>query len=72
MSTVTLSNYDTREVEELQQFEKMQRSEKAHMPSHRCRSSIAASHRTPASKSNSRRISRTSGGKHRRRLKKFR
>ncbi len=72
MSTVTLSNYDSMEVEELQQFEKFSRSEKVAMPSHRCRSAIAASHRTPASKSNSKQISRTSGGKHRRRLKRFR
>lgn len=71
MSTVTLNNYDSTEVEELQQFEKIRRSEKAPMPSHRTRSAVSASHRTPASKSNSRKISRTCGGKHRRSNRKY-
>ena len=72
MSTVTLCNFDLDEVENLQQFEKIRRSNKVVMPAHRCSSAISASHKTPSSKSNSRRISRSKGGQHQRRLKKFR
>ena len=72
MSTVTLKNFDLAEADDMPCFEKIRRSEKPPMPVHRRKSAISASHRTPASKSNSRKISRTKGGQHMRRLKKFR
>ena len=72
MSTVTLTNYDSEEIEDLQHFEKIRHREKALMPVHRSRSVISASHKTPSSRNVSRKISRSNGGKHRRRLRKFR
>ena len=71
MSTVTLTNYDLGEMEDFATFEKIRRSEKSTMPAHRCRSAISAAHRTPSSRSVSRKISRSNGGKHRRRLKRW-
>ena len=71
MSTITLTNYDSQEVEEMQRIEKFGRREKAAMPVHRSRSVIRATHRTPSSRSLSRKHSQRNGGKHHRRLRRF-
>ena len=71
MSTVTLMNYDSQEVENLQRFEKISRSAKAVMPVHRCRSRIAGSRKSPKSKSVNRKFNRSNGGSHRRRNHAF-
>ena len=70
MSTITLTNYDSREVEDMQRMEKFGRREKAKMPVHRSHTAISASHRTPASRRTSRQNSRRNSGKHRRRLRR--
>jgi len=62
MSTVTLANYDSCEIEDLQQHEKMQRQQRAIMPAHRCRSAIRATHKAPASRRTQRHKSAHSGG----------
>jgi len=62
MSTVTLANYDSCEVEDLEQCEKMKRQNRANMPAHRCGSAIRASHRAPASRRTNRKKSVHSGG----------
>ena len=69
MSTITLTNYDSREVEDMQRMEKFGRREKPTMPVHRSLSAIRASHRTPSSRSVSRKHSRCNSGKHHRRLR---
>ena len=66
MSTITLTNYDSREIEDLQQCEKMERRERAIMPVHRSQSANCGSRRTPSSRSTSRRISRSKSGMHHR------
>ena len=67
MSTITLINYDSREIEDLQRFEKIKRRQGTIMPVHQSHSAISASHRTPASRRTSRRVShRKSGMQHRR------
>ena len=67
MSTITSINYDIRETEDLQRFEKIKRGQRTIMPVHQSRSAISASHRTPASRRTSRRVShRKSGIRHRR------
>jgi hypothetical protein len=67
MSTITLINYDSREIGDLQQCEKITRSERAIMPVHQSQSANCGSRRTPSSRSTSRRISRSKSGIHHRR-----
>jgi len=62
MSTVTLANYDSCEIEDLQQHEKMQRQQRAIMPAHRCRSVIRATHKSPASRRANKHKSSRGGG----------
>jgi len=61
MSTITLTNYDSCEIEDLQQHEKMQRRSES-MPVHRCGSAIRGAHRAPAShRTNQQKPARRSG-----------
>ena len=72
MSTVKFLNYDAHELEDLPEFEKIRRNDKIAMPTHRSRSAINASRKSPKSKSVSRQHSHSNGGKHRRRLRRMR
>jgi hypothetical protein len=67
MSTITMINYDSCEIEDQQHCEKMNSRERVVMPVHRSRSAIRGSRRTPSSRSTSRRVSKIKGGMHRRR-----
>lgn len=67
MSTITLTNYDSREIEELEGCEKMKCRQRTVMPVHRSHSAIRGSHRTPASRRTSRRVSSGKSGIHHRR-----
>ncbi len=62
MSTITLTNYDSRETEDLQQFEKIKRGQRTIMPVHQSHSAISASHRTSASRRTSRQVSQRKSG----------
>jgi len=70
MSTITLTNYDSCEIEDLQQQEKMQRRQGAAMPAHRCGSAIRGAHRAPASRRTNRHNSVRSSGMQCRRRKR--
>lgn len=70
MSTITLMNYDSQELEDLDQCEKIQRRQRAVMPVHVSHSAISGSHRTPASRRASRRTSGCKGGIHHRRRRR--
>ncbi len=62
MSTVTLANYESCEIEDLEHLEKMERQNRAIMPAHRCGSAIRASHRAPASRrTNRKKLVRSDG-----------
>ena len=67
MSTITLTNYDICELEDMEQSDKIKRRQRTVMPVHRSHSAIRASRRTPASHRASRRISSRNGGMHHRR-----
>ena len=67
MSTITLTNYDSQEIEEMAGREKMKRRQRAIMPVHRSQSAIRGSHRTPKSRRTSKRISARKSGIHHRR-----
>jgi len=68
MSTITLTNYDSYEVEDLQSSEKIRRRHGQVMPVHRCGSAIRGAHRAPASRRSSRqKIARGRGMQCRRR-----
>jgi len=67
MSTITLTNYDSNEIEDLERGEKMKRRERAAMPVHRSQAAIRGSHRTPASRRTSRKVSSRKSGMHHRR-----
>jgi hypothetical protein len=67
MSTITSINYDSRETEDFQGFEKIKCGQRAIMPVHQSHTAISASHRTPASRRTSRRVSTRKSGMHHRR-----
>jgi hypothetical protein len=67
MSTITLTNYDNREIEDMEGSEKMKRKERAVMPVHRSQAAIRGSHRTPASRRSNRQVSSRKSGMHHRR-----
>lgn len=54
------------EYDELDTFEKISRGRDGLMPVHHSGAALRAKHRTPASRSAARRVSRTTGGAHRR------
>jgi hypothetical protein len=67
MSTITLNNYDSLTVEDMERHEKISRRQRAIMPVRRSHAAIRGSPHTPASRRASRRTSARSGGIHRRR-----
>jgi len=67
MSTVTLSNYDSHEIEDLERSEKIKRRQRRIMPVHRSQSAIRGSHRTPASRRTNHGASNRGSGMHHRR-----
>jgi hypothetical protein len=67
MSTITMTNYDSCELEDFQRFEKIRRRQRAIMPVHQSHTAIRASHRTPTSRRTSRRVSQRKSGIHHRR-----
>jgi len=71
MSTITLINYDSRVIEDLQRFEKIKRRQRTVMPVHQSHTAISASHRTPASRRTSRRVSHRKSGIHHRRQRQI-
>ena len=71
MSTITLINYDSREIEDLQRSEKIRRRQRTIMPVHRSHSAIRGSHRTLASRRTSRKISIRKSGMHHRRQRQI-
>ena len=71
MSTITLINYDSREIEDLQRCEKIKRRQRTIMPVHQSHSAIRGSHRTPASSRTSRQVSSRKSGIHHRRRRRI-
>ncbi|MEO2047054.1 MAG: hypothetical protein ABGX16_10825 [Pirellulales bacterium] len=67
MSTITLNNYDSLTVEDMERLEKINRRQRAIMPVRRSQAAIRGSRHTPASRRASRRTSARSVGIHRRR-----
>ena len=67
MSTITLTNYDSGEIEDLEGCEKIKRRQRTLMPVHRSQAAIRGSHRTPASRRTSRQVSTRKSGMHHRR-----
>ena len=70
MSTITLTNYDICELEDMEQSDKIKRRQRTVMPVHRSHSAIRASHRTPASRRPIRRVSNRKSGMHHRRQRR--
>ena len=70
MTTISITNYESHKIEDMDRCEKINRRKKAVMPVHRCRSAIRASHRTPSSRRTSHAVSGRNSGKHHRRLRR--
>ena len=71
MGTITLINYDSREIEDSERSEKIRRRQRTVMPVHQSNSAIRGSHRTPASRGTNRRVSSRKSGMHQRRQRRI-
>ena len=70
MSTITLLNYDSIEIEELEQSEKIKCRQKAVMPVRQSHATIRGSHRRPTSGRSNRTVSSCNSGMQHRRLRR--